>query len=170
MHRTLGSIDILVYFSAFHFYHQFIIDPSCVGTALLGLHDSSFDFHPTFDVSVLSSKTHGSKHIMATLDPGSSPSRNPFARQPNDVSQGVSFSKSTILPSPNRKRPTLATTVNDVGTSLGDGVMATPADRKVMSSNGGPRSSWRLLWRGGLELGNEGWRLEGTTEFGRCEF
>lgn len=48
MHRTLGSIDILVYFSAFHFYHQFIIDPSCVGTALLGLHDSSFDFHPTF--------------------------------------------------------------------------------------------------------------------------
>ncbi|AAW42508.2 expressed protein [Cryptococcus deneoformans JEC21] len=107
---------------------------------------------------------------MATLDPGSSPSRNPFARQPNDVSQGVSFSKSTILPSPNRKRPTLATTVNDVGTSLGDGVMATPADRKVMSSNGGPKSSWRLLWRGGLELGNEGWRLEGITFFALLSF
>lgn len=48
MHRTPGSIDILVYFSAFPFYNQLIIDPSCVGAALLGLHDSSFDFHPIF--------------------------------------------------------------------------------------------------------------------------
>lgn len=106
---------------------------------------------------------------MAVLDPGPSPSRNPFAR-PNSVSQGGSFSKSTILPNPSQKRPMLTAIVNDVDKSLGDSIMATPSDKKVISTNGTPKSSWRLLWRGGLELGKEGWRLEGTTEIGRSEF
>lgn len=102
---------------------------------------------------------------MAVLDPGPSPSRNPFAR-PNGVPQGGSFSKSTILPSPSQKRPMLTAIVNDVDKSLGDSVMATPSDKKVISTNGTPKSSWRLLWRGGLELGKEGWRLEGTRKLG----
>ncbi|OWZ70758.1 hypothetical protein AYX14_03814 [Cryptococcus neoformans] len=107
---------------------------------------------------------------MKTLDPGPSPSRNPFARRTNGVPQGDSFSKSTILPSPNRKRPMLTTTVNDVDIYLGDGAMTTPEDKKGISANGAPRSSWRLLWRGGLELGNEGWRLEGITFFALLSF
>lgn len=124
---------------------------------------------PSFDASAFSTKTHGSRDIMAVLDPGPSPSRNPFAR-PNSVPQGGSFSKSTILPSPSHKRPMLTAIVNDVDKSLGDGIMATPSNKKVISTNGTPKSSWRLLWRGGLELGKEGWRLEGTTEIGRSEF
>ncbi|ADV21225.1 hypothetical protein I305_00717 [Cryptococcus gattii E566] len=106
---------------------------------------------------------------MAVLDPGPSPSRNPFAR-PNSVPQGGSFSKSTILPSPSHKRPTLTAIVNDVDKSLGDGIMATPSNKKVISTNGTPKSSWRLLWRGGLELGKEGWRLEGITFFALLSF
>ncbi|KIR43337.1 hypothetical protein I307_03582 [Cryptococcus deuterogattii 99/473] len=106
---------------------------------------------------------------MAALDPGPSPSRNPFAR-PNSTPQSGSFSKSTILPSPSHKRPTLTPIVNDVDKRLGDGIMATSSDKKVISTNGTPKSNWRLLWRGGLELGKEGWRLEGITFFALLSF
>ncbi|WVQ71205.1 hypothetical protein IAR50_000730 [Cryptococcus sp. DSM 104548] len=97
---------------------------------------------------------------MTTL-PAPSPSRNPFARPTAPTTEGGSFGKSSILPSTSKNRATL---VSDC---------QTPIEKRVSNGLGsaqGTRMSWRLLWRGGLEIGKEGWRLDGITFFAQLSF
>ncbi|WVQ85493.1 hypothetical protein IAT38_007658 [Cryptococcus sp. DSM 104549] len=110
---------------------------------------------------------------MTTLDPAPSPSRDPFAK-PKSASQNqsTSFSRTTLLPGiPSPVRPKLTTTA--LGSESKDGALGTPILKSAISVEGSaakPRSSWRLLWRGGLEIGKEGWRLDGVTFFALLSF
>ncbi|ORY28630.1 hypothetical protein BCR39DRAFT_200190 [Naematelia encephala] len=101
--------------------------------------------------------------------PNPSPARptsvNPFAR-PKIQHEPSSFSRSALLPSlisPAKTRE--------------QHVMATPADKvagtnstKTNSVSAKGREGWRMLWRGGLELGGQGWRLDGITFFALLSF
>lgn len=89
--------------------------------------------------------------------PAQSPAKrsNPFAR-PTVSHSPSSFTRSSLLPTlPSPSRPF--------------NPLATPSD-KLISTNGlaastfsagRPRTGWRILWRGGLEIGTEGWRFDG---------
>ncbi|WWC88002.1 uncharacterized protein L201_002904 [Kwoniella dendrophila CBS 6074] len=88
---------------------------------------------------------------------GPSPSRNPFARPKLGGTSSSSFSRKTLLPS--ILSPVKSTSIATNAQSP----LATP-------SSGKSRSAWRLLWRGGLEIGNEGWRLDGITFFALLSF
>ena len=77
-----------------------------------------------------------------------SPSKsNPFAR-PKINLEPSSFSRSALLPTLIGPHPT-PTNKSGNATVLGP------------SSVGKTRQGWRLLWRGGVEIGKEGWRLDG---------
>lgn len=94
---------------------------------------------------------------------GPSPSRsNPFARAPSLPAGAISFSKSSLLPSlaSPAKTPGLPKRINPFATPAVANVAATEAG--VGSASKG-RSGWRLLWRGGLEIGQQGYRLEGVS-------
>ncbi|KAL1410918.1 hypothetical protein Q8F55_001861 [Vanrija albida] len=69
---------------------------------------------------------------------------NPFAKATTSAGH-VSFSRSTSALLPLRSPSTAATP-------------------------GPPRRPWRLLWRGGLEVGPDGWRLDGITFFAVLNF
>ncbi|KAI9635002.1 uncharacterized protein MKK02DRAFT_43683 [Dioszegia hungarica] len=89
-----------------------------------------------------------------------SPSRaNPFAR-PALPRAAVSFSRTCLLP-----------TLPSPAKAAGD---ATPGSKTTAVSAAGSagkgRSTWRLLWRGGVEIGPEGFRLEGITFFALLTF
>ncbi|WVR05675.1 hypothetical protein IAU60_002697 [Kwoniella sp. DSM 27419] len=110
---------------------------------------------------------------MASLGP--SPSRNPFAKPKiQDDRLNGSFSRAALLPSiispakPGTTRP-----VND-SVVIGDkGCVVTPRPEMKSSASSSalrPRTAWRLLWRGGLEIGREGWRLDGITFFAQLSF
>lgn len=87
---------------------------------------------------------------------GPSPSRNPFAR-PKLPSAG-SFTRTALLPthvSPRKEvRPDSHATPKD---KMGVEAVAGLSAGKERSR------SWRLLWRGGLEIGKDGWRLDGRS-------
>ncbi|WWD18103.1 hypothetical protein CI109_102551 [Kwoniella shandongensis] len=129
---------------------------------------------------------------------GPSPSRNPFARPKlahstnngNGTSSG-SFTRKTLLPgiglsSPAKLSKTATTTTNEIAEPVpqrknsDDGQMSTPlgGERRsatqsgtgVGATSGKSRNAWRLLWRGGLEIGREGWRLDGITFFALLSF
>jgi len=93
--------------------------------------------------------------ISSALPPtGPSPARNPFARP--KLPSASSFTRTSLLPSHVSPKKTQLHSVT------------TPADRvdasvKGTSSVGKDRKSWRLLWRGGLEVGDSGYRLEGMS-------
>ncbi|TYJ54949.1 hypothetical protein B9479_004361 [Cryptococcus floricola] len=92
--------------------------------------------------------------------PAPSPSRNPFAK-PALATEGASFAKSAILPTFTKKA------------TLVSGDCQTPIEKRLLNDFGsaqGTRTSWRLLWRGGLEIGKEGWRLDGITFFAQLSF
>ncbi|WRT65868.1 uncharacterized protein IL334_002819 [Kwoniella shivajii] len=95
---------------------------------------------------------------------GPSPSRNPFARPKLGVSSSSSFTRKTLLPS-------ILSPVKPVNHETQS---VTPSSNKnataTSSSTGKARPAWRLLWRGGLEIGNEGWRLDGITFFASLTF
>ncbi|WVF70689.1 hypothetical protein IAT40_005482 [Kwoniella sp. CBS 6097] len=105
---------------------------------------------------------------------GPSPSRNPFARPKlqNDRhgSGSGSFSRATLLPS-------ILSPVRPTSQSATAGEqLSTPIDKRigvgnsVLGSSAKPRTAWRLLWRGGLEIGRVGWRLDGITFFAKLSF
>ncbi|OCF32903.1 hypothetical protein I316_05540 [Kwoniella heveanensis BCC8398] len=105
---------------------------------------------------------------------GPSPSRNPFARPKlqNEKHESGSFSRATLLPS------ILSPVRSTSQTTAHGSQISTPADRRVGIRAGDavpgsvakPRTAWRLLWRGGLEIGREGWRLDGITFFAKLSF
>ncbi|WVQ97058.1 hypothetical protein IAU59_004168 [Kwoniella sp. CBS 9459] len=98
---------------------------------------------------------------------GPSPSRNPFARPKlqHDKPGSGSFSRATLLPS-------ILSPVRPSSHSNAPGEqLSTPADKRLgAGSSTKPRTAWRLLWRGGLEIGREGWRLDGITFFAKLSF
>ncbi|KAK4684221.1 hypothetical protein P7C73_g5971, partial [Tremellales sp. Uapishka_1] len=97
------------------------------------------------------------------LPPDPSPSRfNPFARpKPPTLEHASSFTRTTLLPTLSPvKRP------DGLATPLEKGSLAQSAS----TSAGKPRQGWRLLWRGGLEIGEDGWRLDGLTFFALLSF
>jgi hypothetical protein len=112
--------------------------------------------------------------------PGPSPSKaNPFARR--NPGSSASFTRATLLPtfpSPQKATPiaripslTPELTSSSSGILSSSGVnelLATPGGQVIDArsegarpSGGKGRQAWRLLWRGGLEIGRDGWRLEG---------
>jgi hypothetical protein len=101
---------------------------------------------------------------MTTLVPsvlaptGPSPARNPFARP--KLPSASSFTRTSILPTHISPRKPAHDPVT------------TPADKKDVGSRGSvgqeKSKSWRLLWRGGLEVGESGWKLEGQS-FATCK-
>jgi hypothetical protein len=95
---------------------------------------------------------------MTTLIPsaipptGPSPAQNPFARP--KLPSASSFTRTSLLPShisPKKTNFNSVTTPDD----------RVDASLKGTVSVGKERKSWRLLWRGGLEVGQSGYRLEG---------
>ncbi|WWC96760.1 hypothetical protein V866_003633 [Kwoniella sp. B9012] len=100
---------------------------------------------------------------------GPSPSRNPFARPKLGGSSSSSFTRKSLLPSvlsPARSGPP---------PPQNDNHLVTPSHKTAAGvaepvSTSKPKSAWRLLWRGGLEIGNEGWRLDGITFFALLSF
>ncbi|GFZ43255.1 hypothetical protein JCM24511_00974 [Saitozyma sp. JCM 24511] len=120
--------------------------------------------------------------------PNPSPSKaNPFAR-PKHPSSTSSFTRVSLLPtirspqkqsSPSHNPSTSTPSLEGPGpSSTGpwpssgglETVLATPAEKGINTSTaersiGKGRQAWRLLWRGGLEIGRDGWRLDGITFF-----
>lgn len=106
--------------------------------------------------------------------------RNPFAR-PKPPSSN-SFTRTTLLPTHSPQRAVLAPAsrfdANGSTTSIAVNGFETPAEKSVAapgttSASRDKRQGWRLLWRGGLEIGKEGWRLDGTittlsSRLGKC--
>ncbi|KAL7423736.1 hypothetical protein Q5752_001318 [Cryptotrichosporon argae] len=95
-------------------------------------------------------------HPPPALAPLPSPARsNPFARPAGPAS--ASFSRTSLLPSPSPAKASASASASAVASAQG-----TPGSAK--------RRGWRLLWRGGLEVGQDGWRLDGITFFALLDF
>lgn len=103
-----------------------------------------------------------------------SPSKlNPFARRPvgHSVLESSSFARTTILPT--LQSPVKAPLVAVTDTQTSDASAAVPstpagniaerADEAAKGSAARPKQASRLLWRGGLEIGKDGWRLDGES-------
>jgi hypothetical protein len=91
--------------------------------------------------------------------PGPSPSRaNPFAR-PTASHSPRSFKRTSLLPS-------LASPAKVSKHLTTPGDKPTAGANTTYGSGSKARQGWRLLWRGGLEIGKDGWRLDG--ELGSC--
>nr|ODO02328.1 hypothetical protein L204_01061 [Cryptococcus depauperatus CBS 7855] len=109
---------------------------------------------------------------MTTLDSGPLSSSNPFAH-PKCVTQNKSFTKTVVFPgkSTTSKREILKTTDKDESDL--DSSITTPKQKTSTAPDRGdiaPKTNWRLLWRGGIEIGEDGWRLEGVTFFALISF
>ena len=90
-----------------------------------------------------------------------SPSKtNPFAR-PLIKHHPSSFTRQTLLPNVSPVKQTSSVSAVDNGISTPTDNARKPKDGTDSGSVGRGRQGWRLLWRGGLEIGEEGWRLEG---------
>lgn len=93
--------------------------------------------------------------------PGPSPAKksNPFAR-PTVSHSPSSFKRTSLL-------PTFDSPINSINPISPFDPLATPADKGINGHATGAASvpkaktGWRLLWRGGVEIGKDGWRLEG---------
>ncbi|ORX34151.1 hypothetical protein BD324DRAFT_167088 [Kockovaella imperatae] len=87
---------------------------------------------------------------------------NPFAR-PVLRHEPSSFKRASLLPCRGQEE---VLPVNVLSTP---GNQSTSRHISTSGASGGlhgvARQNWRLLWRGGLEVGPEGWRLEGVTFF-----
>jgi hypothetical protein len=82
--------------------------------------------------------------------PDPSPSKsNPFAR-PKLTHVPSSFTRSNLL-------PTLPSPFESPAVKPANGTVS------GTGSAGKTRQGWRLLWRGGLEVGKDGWRLDGSS-------
>nr|XP_018264910.1 uncharacterized protein I303_03091 [Kwoniella dejecticola CBS 10117]OBR87068.1 hypothetical protein I303_03091 [Kwoniella dejecticola CBS 10117] len=105
---------------------------------------------------------------------GPSPSRNPFARPKLGGTSSCSFTRKTLLPS--ILSPDKSTSTDSASASSDNLVTPLSKSKDVLLGGAGaihtPRSrtAWRLLWRGGLEIGNEGFRLDGITFFALLSF
>nr|ODN93305.1 hypothetical protein L203_00576 [Cryptococcus depauperatus CBS 7841] len=109
---------------------------------------------------------------MTTLDSGPLSSSNPFAH-PKCVTQNKSFTKTVVFPgkATTSKREIL-TTIDKDESDL-DSSITTPKQKTSTAPDRGdiaPKTNWRLLWRGGIEIGEDGWRLEGVTFFALISF
>nr|XP_019050576.1 hypothetical protein I302_01013 [Kwoniella bestiolae CBS 10118]OCF29506.1 hypothetical protein I302_01013 [Kwoniella bestiolae CBS 10118] len=93
---------------------------------------------------------------------GPSPSRNPFARPKLGGTSSNSFTRKSLLPS-------VLSPAKPISKEVPNGLV-TPSQKTTSGSATKARSAWRLLWRGGLEIGNEGWRLDGITFFASLTF
>ncbi|RSH85802.1 uncharacterized protein EHS24_003982 [Apiotrichum porosum] len=115
--------------------------------------------------------------------PGPSPSkRNPFARP--HATESTSFSRTSLLPTrvSVRRIPvncdsqpessSTAASTSATATAAAAGPSSTPLANPFAtpSERARPRNAWRLLWRGGLEVGPDGWRLDGITFFAQLAF
>jgi hypothetical protein len=94
-------------------------------------------------------------HLQSTKPSLTSPSSsktktNPFAR-PKAAHQSSSFTRSALLPSVSPIPPT-----PDVTSSP-----TTPRAQVTTPGLGKSRTGCRVLWRGGFEIGPEGYRLDG---------
>jgi hypothetical protein len=107
---------------------------------------------------------------------------NPFAKRTPVVDEGTipvendpssaTFTRSSILPVQRRRVP-LQTGSSPRKTVLPNdhGILDAPFQEKVVEA--GPSSErrtdkkWRLLWRGALDVGQEGYRLDGKLDV-RC--
>ena len=117
-----------------------------------------------------------------------SPSRsNPFARSQSvssilagEAGSGTSFSRTSILPTLASPLKTVSSaTVGDAAITRRINPFATPsaaakttegplpntAPGSARGSASKGRTGCRLLWRGGLEIGDEGYRLDGEMMF-----
>ena len=97
--------------------------------------------------------------------PGPSPSRNPFARPPRPTlsQQSNSFTRSSLLPT----LPPTPASASKSAPQAAD-THTTPAEKLInghptSSAHRAPQKSWRMLYRGGLEIGPEGFRLDGAS-------
>lgn len=74
--------------------------------------------------------------LLSPSDNAPSPRPNPFAK----ATSQTSFSRNgSLLP------------------------LRSPSASAQATSSTPQRKPWRLLWRGGLEVGPDGWRLDGTS-------
>ena len=106
---------------------------------------------------------------------------NPFAKKLPSADEGslsaesgsieddVMFKRSSILPVQRRRVPLeKAASPRKATIDTPNGSLDAPFQEKVVES--GPSTErrtdkkWRLLWRGALEVGQEGYRLEGELE------
>ncbi len=103
---------------------------------------------------------------MATTSLASPSRSNPFAKSQRallgssvDLPEVGSFSKSELLPAPRKGQP---------GQTSGLSAPHTVNGKALPGSGGSARrtgsTKWRLLWRGGLELGDEGYKLDGELD------
>ncbi|WWC68451.1 uncharacterized protein I206_102379 [Kwoniella pini CBS 10737] len=96
---------------------------------------------------------------------GPSPSRNPFARPKLGGISSSSFTRKTLLPS------IISPVKSSSETSIPSDNLVTPSSKNGAGvTTPRAKSAWRLLWRGGLEIGNEGFRLDGITFFALLSF
>ncbi|RXK42587.1 hypothetical protein M231_00141 [Tremella mesenterica] len=92
-----------------------------------------------------------------------SPARNPFAR-PCPNHQSTSFTRTSLLPT---LPPTpIHKSIHQPSSSSHN----TPHQHVSTTSATRALKAWRLLYRGGLEIGLEGFRLDGITFFARLSF
>lgn len=108
---------------------------------------------------------------------------NPFAKRTPVVDGGTlpvedgpssaTFTRSSILPVQRRRVP-LQSGNSPLETVVPDnpGILGAPFQEKVVEA--GPSSErrtdkkWRLLWRGALDVGQEGYRLDGKLDVQRA--
>ena len=104
-----------------------------------------------------------STSLLSGPAPEACPSRsNPFAR-PSLKHEPSNFKRASLLPTLSPEKVTRPYdpqyTPADKGQGTGE------SGSHVKGSAGKARQSWRLLWRGGLEIGPEGWRLDGELVY-----
>ncbi|KAK8865718.1 hypothetical protein IAR55_000864 [Kwoniella newhampshirensis] len=117
---------------------------------------------------------------------GPSPSRNPFARPKlsQTTNSSGSFTRKSLLPTSSKSQ--LSSTPTAISTNAApvaqynevESGLSTPASSEkkqvvgsgLTASAGKTKNGWRLLWRGGLEIGRDGWRLDGITFFAQLSF
>lgn len=99
-----------------------------------------------------------------------STSTNPFAKKNGSTSSNNVVTRSSLLPTPKRAIlrqgdgitaiQSVPLSASKLGTpfALAESGAVTPGSQAAYRR---PEKKWRLLWRGGLEFGHDGYRLDG---------
>lgn len=97
----------------------------------------------------------------SATSPSKASTSNPFARPKSSL--GETFSRATLLPTHPSPKRAGSRHDGELGLSLNTPEKRIDGRGGVSGSGSAlKRQGWRHLWRGGLEIGPDGWRLDGV--------